>query len=195
MDLISKIKKYWDIYIDMLSCVETTENNNHVNFDKWSQSVLNIFNCAKDECRNLFLIGNGASCSMASHLAVDFTKNGGINSFSINEGTLLTCFSNDFSYETAYLEILKRKMNNADVLIAISSSGKSKNIINAVDFIRKNYKDSPIITFNGFKNNNPLNQMGNYNLYLPAEDYGMVESGHAYYLHLLIDLFVKMQQE
>lgn len=191
MKLMFKIEQHRKIFIDMLYQVKTTEKNNPIPFDKWVQAVLNVLHCIKNEDRRLFLIGNGASCSMASHFAVDFTKNGGINSFSINEGTLLTCFSNDFSYETAYMEILKRQMDNKDILIAISSSGKSENILNAADFVKKNYKDSVVITFSGFKRDNPLSQTGHYNLYLPADDYAFVESGHAYYLHLLVDLFIE----
>ena len=130
---------------------------------------------------------------MASHFATDFTKNGGIRSYACNEGTLLTCFNNDFSYESAYLEIIRRYMNKDDALIAISSSGKSENILNAVDFVKNHYIKNPVVTLSGFNKNNPLRQKGKYNLFLGIEDYGFVESGHAYYLHLLIDLFIQRQ--
>lgn len=192
MNLISRIENYKGTFTNMLNNALTTRNRSSVPFDKWAGDVIDILIRAKNKKRKLFLIGNGASCSMASHLAVDFTKNGGIDSFSINEGTLLTCYSNDFSFGAAYREILKSKMNNNDILIAISSSGRSENILNAVDFVRKNYKNSAVITFSGFKNNNPLSRKGNYNLYLNVNNFGLVESGHAYYLHLLLDLFVEV---
>ena len=88
-----------------------------------------------------------------------------------------------------------RNMRNKDVLIAISSSGQSKNILNAVDYVKNNYTDSYIITLSGFKDNNPLKSMGNFNLYLDSNDYGMVESVHAYYLHMLIDLFIENENK
>ncbi len=140
----------------------------------------------------MYFIGNGASSSMSSHFATDFAKNGGIPSFSLNEGSLLTCFSNDFSYETAYAEMLKRFMRPADMLVAISSSGSSRNIITAVAAAREHVHGAVIVTFSGFRKDNPLRRAGDFNLYLANDDYGFVESGHAYYLHLLIDLFIQL---
>jgi len=153
-------------------------------------SVIEALYKIKSDKKKIFFIGNGASCSMASHFAADYTKNGGITSFSVNDGALLSCFSNDFSFETSYMEILKRQLENEDLLVAISSSGKSRNILLAVDFVKTNCKKSPIITLSGFNDNNPLRTKGNFNLYVPASEYGLVESVHSYYLHLIIDVFI-----
>jgi D-sedoheptulose 7-phosphate isomerase len=169
-------------------------NKEEVNIDKWFFEVINVLKKIKTNRYCVSFIGNGASCSMASHFAADFTKNAGITSHSNNEGALLTCFSNDFSFETVYKEILKRHMRNNDCLIAISSSGESKNILNAVDYVKETNKDSCIITASGFHKNNSLRQKGNFNLYLDSTDYGLVESVHAYYLHMVLDLFIEKEK-
>lgn len=193
MELRRVIDKHRNKITEVIKTAKFTIDHSLVNIDKWVEEVLNIFDDLKSNGKSIFFIGNGASCSMASHFAADFTKNGGIRSYSCNEGTLLTCFNNDFSYESAYLEIIKRYMNEDDALFAISSSGKSENIINAADFVNNYYTGNPVITMSGFSKDNPLRQKGKYNLFLEVEDYGFVESGHAYYLHLLIDLFIQRQ--
>ncbi|OHD69329.1 MAG: hypothetical protein A2W19_05310 [Spirochaetes bacterium RBG_16_49_21] len=104
---------------------------------------------------------------------------------------MLTCFSNDFSYETAYMEMLRRHIQNSDALVAISTSGKSPNILHAAEFVKNSLAKSAVITFSGFNRENPLFKTGTYNLYLNSNDYGFVESGHAYYLHLLLDFFIQ----
>ncbi len=193
MELKRVIDKHWGSIIEVIKTAKFTIGDSLVDIDNWVEKVLDIFDDLKSNHKSIFFIGNGASCSMASHFATDFTKNGGIRSYACNEGTLLTCFNNDFSYESAYLEIIRRYMNKDDALIAISSSGKSENILNAVDFVKNHYIKNPVVTLSGFNKNNPLRQKGKYNLFLGIEDYGFVESGHAYYLHLLIDLFIQRQ--
>jgi len=176
---------------ELILSAEFSNNSSKISVDKWFEAVLDKLHKLKSDHGHIFFIGNGASSSMSSHFATDFTKNAGIRSYSNNEGSLLTCFSNDFSYETAYMEILKKYMRDGDMLVAISSSGKSKNIINAVDFVRSDFPKSSVIGFSGFSKNNPLNAKSNYGLYIDSDEYGFVESGHAYYLHMVIDIFMK----
>ncbi len=189
------IENHVDQYLKVIRKVGLTVKQEKYDIYQWVGLVTNLLIELKTNNGKLFLIGNGASCSIASHFAADFTKNGRLNSFSNNEGTLLTTFSNDFSFETAYLEILKRHMDDGDGLIAISSSGNSRNILNAVNLIRNEYKKSPLITYTGFSPENPIRKTGNYNLYLDSYDYGFVESGHSYYLHMLLDNFIKVNKE
>ncbi len=195
MELKRVIGKHQDKIIEVIKTAKFTIGDRLVNTDNWVGEVMDVFDDLKRNNKSIFFIGNGASCSMASHFATDFTKNGDIRSYSCNEVTLLTCFNNDFSHETAYLEILKRYMNKDDALIAISSSGNSENILNAADFVNNYYSTNQVITLSGFSKENPLRRKGKYNLFLGIDDYGFVETGHAYYLHLLIDLFLQRQQE
>jgi len=158
--------------------------------DKWLDEVFTCLNGIKARDKQLFFIGNGASSSMASHFATDFMKNAGINAVANDGDALITCFSNDFSYEHAYLEILKRRFREGDGLISISSSGKSKNIVNASNYVRTQHPASPVITFTAFQPGNELRTIGTHNLYLPADTYGLAESGHSYYLHMLLDVYI-----
>ncbi len=190
MDFNREIENHLATYLSAMNSLQYSILDEAANVDRWMASVIEMLHNAKSRKRRIFFIGNGASCSMASHFAADYTKNGGITSFSVNDGALLSCFSNDFSFETSYMEILKRQLENEDLLVAISSSGKSRNILLAVDFVKTNCKKSPIITLSGFNDNNPLRTKGNFNLYVPASEYGLVESVHSYYLHLIIDLFI-----
>lgn len=154
-------------------------------FYEWFDAASYIISKAS----HLFFIGNGASSSMASHFATDWTKNAGIPSESLNDGAMMTCFSNDYSYEDAYVEMLKRKFKNNDVLICISSSGNSNNIIKAAAFAKE--KDiGSVISFTGFLENNILRQSSRLGCYVPSNQYGIVESAHAYYLHLLLDYYM-----
>jgi D-sedoheptulose 7-phosphate isomerase len=185
------IKQYCDTFLSAINSVAFSVSDKPVDANYWMMAVIEALCKVKDKKNRIFFIGNGASCSMASHFAADFTKNGGITSFSVNDGALLSCFSNDFSFQTSYMEILKRQLENDDLLVAISSSGKSSNILIAVDYIKNNCERSQIISLSGFNEKNPLRGMGNFNLYVPASEYGLVESVHSYYLHLIIDLFIR----
>lgn len=88
----------------------------------------------------IILVGNGASASISSHLAIDFTKAAGVRAINFNESSLLTCFSNDFGYENWITRALQYYLLPGDIVILISSSGKSKNIVNAAKFLKKKKK-------------------------------------------------------
>ena len=79
----------------------------------------------------IILVGNGASAAIASHVAVDLTKASGIRAVNFNEADLITCFANDYGYEHWVEKALDFYADSKDLLILISSSGMSSNIINA----------------------------------------------------------------
>ena len=91
----------------------------------------------KKKGKKILIFGNGGSAAMASHFSVDLTKNAKIRCNNYNEADLITCFSNDFGYERWVGMAIKYYGNKGDVLIVISSSGKSKNMINACIAARK----------------------------------------------------------
>ena len=91
------------------------------------------------------IIGNGGSSALASHVSVDLTKNAKVRAINFNESDLLTCFSNDYGYEKVFEKALDFYADKGDVVIIISSSGKSKNLINAAKFAKKKE-----IIFNNF---------------------------------------------
>jgi D-sedoheptulose 7-phosphate isomerase len=136
--------------------------------------------------KRIFFIGNGGSNAICSHLMEDFAKVLRYESFSFTDPALITCFSNDYGYDKAMVEWLKVYYKKDDVLVAISSSGNSANINNAVDYALS--VNSNIITLTGFKKDNKLRSKGSVNFYLAAEVYGIVECFHQTILHVILDI-------
>lgn len=133
----------------------------------------------------VFIIGNGGSAAIASHMAEDYTKNGGIPMMAFNDAAMITCFANDLGYENIFKAAMEYYVAPYDLVIAISSSGKSPNILNGVQAAKD--KRCDVITFSGFKPDNPLRKMGNLNFYVPDESYGNVEITHLSLLHAILD--------
>jgi D-sedoheptulose 7-phosphate isomerase len=154
----------------------------------FQKAVDMIKGCGKRE-KKLMFIGNGASASIASHMAVDFWKNAGIEAVAFNDASLLTCLSNDFGYEYVFSKPLEMFAKKGDMLVAISSSGKSKNILQAVKIARK--KGCRIITLSGFLQGNPLSRLGDLNFYVPASEYGHVEIMHHSICHYTLNMIGK----
>ncbi len=138
-----------------------------------------------------YVIGNGGSAGIASHFCNDLVKALKISASTLVDSNVLTCLANDFGYEKCYSEALKVNLKKQDLLVAISSSGNSLNIINACKVAKE--KAVKIITLSGFDSINPLRQLGDLNFWLGKIDYGLVEMGHLFLLHALIDLFEKIQ--
>ena len=109
------------------------------------------------------IFGNGGSAAIASHVSVDLTKNAKIRSLNFNEADLITCFSNDFGYENWIKMAINYFGDKGDVLIVISSSGKSRNIIKACTAAKKK-RFSKIITLTGHSANNSVKKLGDINL-------------------------------
>ena len=135
--------------------------------------------------KKVIIAGNGGSAAIASHCAVDFTKNAHIRCVNFNEVGLVTCLANDYGYENVYSRSLATLAQANDLLIAVSSSGKSKNIRNATDCMKE--VGGKVITLSGFDKDNPLRAMGSINFWLNSNDYGLVEIGHMFFLHCLAD--------
>src|SRR5436190_1399950 len=134
----------------------------------------------------IMFIGNGGSAAIASHMANDYSKNGGLRATAFNDSSALTCLGNDFGYEYVFAKQIELHGNPNDLLIAISSSGVSSNILNAVTAARA--RNIRAVTFSGFKADNPLRASGDLNFYVPASEYGFVEMAHQALLHALLDL-------
>jgi len=137
----------------------------------------------------IIIIGNGGSASIASHIATDFLKNAAIPALAFNDSSLLTCLGNDLGYENVFAKPIAIITQRGDILLAISSSGKSANILNGVDAALK--KGCFVITLSGFTENNPLRKKGSLNFYVPSNSYGYVEIAHLAICHLIADIFKK----
>ena len=136
--------------------------------------------------RTIYLVGNGASASMASHFAADLAKNGHLHTEVFSDLSLLTAVANDVSYEQVFALPLQRRGRSGDLLVAISSSGRSPNILAAARMARQ--LQMKIVTLTGMTPDNPLRTMGDLNLYVPGRRYGTVETCHAALLHHWMDL-------
>jgi D-sedoheptulose 7-phosphate isomerase len=135
--------------------------------------------------KKIIFIGNGGSAAIAEHEALDYWRNGGIPALCFNDSVLLTCVSNDFGYEQVFAKPVSMFAEAGDVLVAISSSGKSANIINGAQMGCQ--KKCRIITLSGFRADNSLRQMGDLNFFVPSSSYGFVEIGHLTILHCIVD--------
>jgi len=136
--------------------------------------------------RTVYLIGNGASASMASHFAADLTKNAGLKTHTFSDLSLITAVANDISYEAVFREPLRRCAEEGDLLIAISSSGMSPNIIAGVkEGLRQGM---PVVTLSAKANDNVLRSLGRLNFFVPVMTYGLAETAHAAILHHWMDL-------
>ncbi len=143
----------------------------------------------------VIIAGNGGSASIASHVSVDLTKNTGITAVNFNETSLITCLANDYGYEQWIVKALEFYANHNDTLILISSSGQSDNIINASQ--KASQMGIRLITFSGFKPDNPLRSAGEVNFWVDSHSYNIVEMTHQIWLMSIVDKLIedaKMQK-
>lgn len=137
----------------------------------------------------IIFIGNGGSAAIASHMAVDFWKNAGIKATSFNDGPQITCLGNDFGYKHVFEKPIEMFAASGDLLIAISSSGRSENVLLGVCAAR--LRGCHIVTLSGFDKENPLSSQGEYNFYVPSQRYGPVEIIHHSICHCFVDTIME----
>jgi D-sedoheptulose 7-phosphate isomerase len=183
------IKNFASELSTTLSSVEITRNGVAITDDQLNDAVLSALDTAKTENKKVMIIGNGGSAGISSHLAVDFWKNGGVKATAFNDSSLLTCISNDYSYEEVFQKPVEMFAEPGDILFAISSSGRSKNILNAVKAAKE--KHVTVITLSGFDTSNPLRTLGDINIYTPHHDYGVVEVSHVAIIHSLLNDYIE----
>tara|TARA_Y100000588_G_C13419045_1_gene570784 strand:- start:133 stop:522 length:390 start_codon:yes stop_codon:yes gene_type:complete len=121
-------------------------------------------------------------------MSTDFWKNGGIRSVAFNDSSLLTCISNDYGYKHVFEKPIEMFADPGDVLLAVSSSGKSENILKGVEAALM--KECHVLTFSGFSNDNPLRSLGDLNFYVPSDEYGPVEIIHLSICHCILDTII-----
>ena len=179
MDYSSYLKQYNKSIYELI---------NNVNTNLIEQSVQLIQRSIHNKSK-VYIVGNGGSASIASHVSVDFAKVAKVSSSTFNNSNLITCFANDYGYENWVVEAIKAYTNINDLIILISSSGTSKNIVNAAQYCKDNNID--LITLSGFTKNNPLSTLGNVNFHIESTEYNYIEMSHHIILLALVDIFVK----
>ena len=148
-----------------------------------------LINLTRNNGFKTYIVGNGGSSSIASHVSVDFAKVALIPSSTFNNSNIITCFANDYGYENWVKESIKAYCYKDDLMILISSSGTSKNIINAALYCKKN--NIKLITLSGFEKKNPLSNLGNINFHVNSKDYNFIEMTHHIILVSIVDIFAK----
>lgn len=138
--------------------------------------------------RKLLIAGNGGSAAMADHAAVDFTKQAGVRAMSFSAPGMLTAFSNDYGYEHWLARAIEFYSEPGDVVVLISTSGRSLNILNGAHAAQARGLD--VITFSGHSPDNPLRTLGRVNFWLDSKAYNIVENIHQIWLLTICDLIV-----
>jgi D-sedoheptulose 7-phosphate isomerase len=165
-------------------------NGQKLNLDEAFRRLRNNTLQIREKRKTVYLIGNGASASMASHISADLAKNAGIHTEVFSDLSLITAIANDLDYEEVFAEPIRRRMVSGDMLIAISSSGQSPNILRAV---REAIRLGGLVnTISAMNEDNALRALGTLNFYVPAATYGMAETCHAAILHYWIDQMVEI---
>jgi len=155
-------------------------------FTQWRDQTIKVRKYRK----RVYLIGNGASASMASHIAADLDKNAHVRTEVFFDLSLMTAIANDLNYKEVFAEPLRRRMNKGDMLIAISSSGQSPNILRASQEAKR--LGGFVVAISAFSPDNMLRSVGALNFYIPADTYGVAETCHAVILHYWVDQMVEM---
>lgn len=134
----------------------------------------------------IMFIGNGGSAAISSHLAIDFLKNGGLRATALNDAPTLTALGNDLGYDQVFAKQLDLHARDGDLLIAISSSGRSANILNGVEAALG--RGCGVVTYSGFGADNPLRRRGEVNFFVASGEYGFVEVAHLALCHAAFDI-------
>lgn len=169
---------------------EISKSIKSVNFNDLEKAS-KIVNEASSNNKKIIIVGNGGSAAISSHVAVDFTKAAGIRAINFNEADLITCFANDYGYENWVSEALKSYSDFGDVIVLISSSGESMNIINAANTARD--MKNKILTFSGFSSSNSLRSLGDVNFWIDSRSYNYIEMTHHIWLVAICDYIISVK--
>ena len=153
--------------------------------------INSICELIKDTSNNkgiIYLAGNGGSASTASHISTDLTKNAKVKAMTFNDVNLITCFSNDYGYENWLNAAIKYYVKPSDLVILLSVSGESKNLLNAANFCNK--EKIKLVTITGANEGNSLSKMGTINYWINSKAYNIVETVQMLILVSIIDKII-----
>lgn len=180
------MRKYFKELSGLLFKVESTNTKNEtVLLSRAIREVVDLIICCGNKGNKVIFVGNGGSASIASHISTDLLKNSGIPAIAFSDVSLITCLSNDFGYKYVFEKTIEMLARRGDVLFAVSSSGRSENILRAVKQAKN--RGCIVVTLSGFDRNNPLRKSGKFNFYLPSYSYGYVEIVHLAICHCIAD--------
>jgi D-sedoheptulose 7-phosphate isomerase len=187
-------REYLDDFVDALGNAVFTVANGAgagqlAGYEEGIQALVDVFTQAKQGGNTAYFAGNGGSAAIASHMTSDFRKNGNMKTGALLDASVITCFGNDFGYDRVYSKQIEQLGQAGDILVGISSSGNSMNIVNAIEEAKR--KGMKVITLSGFRSDNKIRQMGDINVYVAREHYGIVESVHVTMLQQVVDVLLE----
>lgn len=169
------VKNYIDdLYYNFINTKATNLKGKEIEFNNALIKSAEIITKANAGGKKVIFIGNGGSAATASHKALDYWFTGKVRGIAFSDHANLTAVSNDFGYQNVFVNQIERFADKGDILLAISSSGNSGNIILAVRKARD--LGCKVLTFSGFKRTNHLRKLGDFNFYTPSSHYNQVES-------------------
>jgi D-sedoheptulose 7-phosphate isomerase len=169
----------------LLSKVEATGTKETLSFAEGVEKAARLIRRMRAAGKKIILIGNGASAAIASHEAADLLRACHIRACAFNDAPLITCLGNDLGFEHTFDYSIELMAKRGDILICISSSGASMNILYGAQKGRK--AGCRIVTLSGFARDNPLRRLGDLNFYVDSSSYGKVEVIHLAVLHCISD--------
>ena len=165
---------------------EVLDNFNLGQFEKIVNLVLNAY----EDKKQIFTMGNGGSASTASHFACDLNKGcctnleKKIKTICLNDNIpTLLAFANDVSYDVVFVEQLKNFLNPGDLVIGISGSGNSENVIKAIHHAKQN--NGHTIGFSGFSGGK-LARMVDVSFVAKVDDMQKIEDIHMILVHMIM---------
>ena len=186
MSFSQRVDRYFSTFRAVLAAAEATDRSGHrLELGRAMEWVLDTGRAVHARGEKVMFIGNGGSAAIASHMSEDFSKAAGIRAMCFSDAATLTCLGNDYGYEHVFEKQIEWLGRPGDMLVAISSSGRSLNILKGVEAARA--RKAEVLTLSGFEPDNPLRRMGDINLYLPSKQYGFVEAGHLALLSAVVD--------
>jgi D-sedoheptulose 7-phosphate isomerase len=177
-----EVKEYFNTFKNVLDKVDVKSIYEMINeiYDSYNKS------------KTIFIIGNGGSAANASHFAQDLSKGvildqtvkKRIRALSLTDNIgYITALANDDGYENIFVAQMRTFSNESDILIAISGSGNSENIIEAVTYAKKN--NIKVIGITGY-DGGKLKKLSDISIHVPLNEMCMVESIHSVIFHFII---------
>ena len=183
------VRAYFDDLMHALRSTEVTlDTGTSVALEDGVQRAIDTLASVRDQGRKVMVIGNGGSAAIAGHIHNDLTKIVNVRASVFHETSILMALANDDGFETVFERQIRMWAETGDLLLAISSAGRSPNILRGVTAARA--AGSHVLTMSGFAPDNPVRAMGHLNFYVPSRAYGFVEMSHHVIAHCITDAFV-----
>ena len=184
---------YFKSFSNLVSKTTYKINNKESDKETFFDSLIIETNLVKKSEGRLFFAGNGASAAFSNHMALDWSKNGKIKSISLSDSALISALSNDIGYKFIFSKFLEiYNFNENDLVIVISSSGNSENIINLIEYCKNH--NIKTVGFSGLNDDNLTQELVNFSAFVPCKTYGFAECIHQFFLHLWLDKYMKIKE-